>query len=319
MSIENAEATDDVEGITSQLGEMQLEMNSYCDDLLSKNILDEVISQLVAMELCRDGECNVCKVGEQPKNEHESCPVENTAKPTKPKLATEDTGKVFEKAICITYGIEFVGPYKYGDARPNAILPLINNLPSLFPPCVHSAEKGSPYDFTSLDGKWHLSAKSCKRGKAKVAPQVYGQCSVAKLWNKMGWELVDDPVSRRQMVYENILDLLHLFEEHTFSCDTVYYNQRTQTVKFIKRVKPINWGNEVLTWTKHWRNWKGSSTLKAVRNDKTIALIEIQFHSKGRSNMCNRWVLENLLELFPESFEVSSCCKEEQTQEQTQE
>ena len=34
-------------------------------------------------------------------------------KSTKPKVITEDLGKIFEMAICLVYGIPFIGKYKY--------------------------------------------------------------------------------------------------------------------------------------------------------------------------------------------------------------
>jgi hypothetical protein len=41
---------------------------------------------------------------------------------TQISLKTEDTGKIFEMAICKTYGIPFVGKYKYGMEEPELIM-----------------------------------------------------------------------------------------------------------------------------------------------------------------------------------------------------
>ena len=86
---------------------------------------------------------------------------------TKKKLMTEDTGKVFEKAICLKYGIEYQGKYKYGDERANAIQPLLENLPNTFPSCVHTAEKGVNTTSRALMGKVISVRRLAKGAKAK--------------------------------------------------------------------------------------------------------------------------------------------------------
>lgn len=246
----------------------------------------------------------------------------STATATKAQqLKTEDTGKVFEKAICMRYGIDYVGHYKYGDERPKGILPLLAELPSMFPTCVHTAEKGSPFDFTTTDGSLHLSAKTCKRGKAKVAPQVFGQCSVEKLCGEFGWTETADVAVVKRNIQENVASVLSLFEKHTFGCDTIYFNEKRRDVKYIKHTMPIDWASEGLEfkWTKSWESWNNSSTLKVRRtasggiadgnndnNKKLVPILEIQFHSSGRKNMANRWVLENVISLFPEAFNVTT-------------
>lgn len=222
------------------------------------------------------------------------------------KLLTEDTGKVFEKAICMRYGIEYQGKYKYGDERATAIQPLLVELPVVFPQCVHTAEKGSQYDFTSTDGQRHLSAKTCKRGKGKVAPQQFGQCSVQKLWDKMGWCLCDDDGGRRKQIQDEVCSLMPLFEEFTFDCDVIYYHEKKQFVKYIRKLGPIEWDKEEFSWTKTWDKWSNSTTLKVKRGTKFISIFEFQFHSGGRSNMCNRWTMENVLEAFADKFEVAT-------------
>jgi len=223
----------------------------------------------------------------------------------KKKLMTEDTGKVFEKAICLKYGIEYQGNYKYGDERAISILPLLEQLPLVFPSCVHTAEKGSQYDFTSIDGQSHLSAKTCKRGKGKVAPQQFGQCTVQKLWDKMGWEMCEKEEQRRR-IQEGVKQLMVLFEEFTFDCDVIYYHEKKRCVKYIRKIGPIEWEKEDFIWTKTWDKWSNSTTLKVKRGSKFISIFEFQIHSSGRSNMCNRWSMENVLEAFADKFEVTT-------------
>jgi hypothetical protein len=95
----------------------------------------------------------------------------------KKKLLTEDLGKMFEMAICLTFGIPYDGKYKYGMEFPEQLKPRLAKLTELFPMCSHTAKKGARYDYTSVDGTQHLSAKTNKKGKkiGRVAPQVIGQ------------------------------------------------------------------------------------------------------------------------------------------------
>ncbi len=89
-------------------------------------------------------------------------------------LHTEDTGKMFEMAICLAYGIPYNGNYKYGMELPERLKPRLLKLTELFPMCRHTANKQARYDFTSLTCDTHLSAKTTKKGGGKVAPQVIG-------------------------------------------------------------------------------------------------------------------------------------------------
>ena len=228
---------------------------------------------------------------------------------SKTKVSTEDTGKVFEKAICLRYDIEYVGPYKYGLERPNQILPYLHSLPELFPSCVHTAEKGSRYDFTSTDGLKHLSAKTSKRRQAKIAPQVYGQCSVEKLCKAMSWDSEMEQVAFKEKFQNSIIDLLKLFEQHTFDCDIIYYNEARKDVTYLKKSTDIDWSNKEFIWTKHWDKWNNSTTLKVKVDEKFIPIFESQIHSKGRTNMANRWCFDNLLKVFAEHFTITNLSK----------
>ena len=224
---------------------------------------------------------------------------------SKIKVRTEDTGKVFEKAICMRYNIDYVGPYKYGLDRPKEILPYLQSLPELFPSCVHTAEKGSRYDFTSADGTRHLSAKTSKRRQSKIAPQVYGQCSVEKLCNEMNWDPEMAQSAFKQKFQDSIVDLLKLFEKYTFDSDIIYYNEARKEVIYLKKDTDIDWSQKEFKWTKEWDKWNNSTTLKVKVGEKYIPVFESQIHSKGRSNMANRWSFDNLLKIFAEHFTIT--------------
>ena len=110
----------------------------------------------------------------------------------KKKLLTEDLGKMFEMAICLTFGIPYDGKYKYGMELPEQLKLRLAKLTELFPMCSHTAKKGARYDYTSIDGTQHLSAKTNKKGKkiGRVAPQVIGQAQPQKFCDILGIEFV---------------------------------------------------------------------------------------------------------------------------------
>ena len=53
-------------------------------------------------------------------------------------VKTEDTGKIFERAICLAYDIPYDGKYKYGLEEPTRLAPRLARLTELFPPCTHT-------------------------------------------------------------------------------------------------------------------------------------------------------------------------------------
>ena len=270
----------------------------------SKDESLETLFARISLVATEKKQCRVKKTVKSMKGKDEEGTCEPSIVQSK-KLMTEDTGKVFEKAICLKYGIEYKGNYKYGDERALEIQHLLTSLPEMFPSCSHTAEKGSQHDFTAVDKSKHLSAKTCKRGTGKVAPQQFGQCSVQKLWNKMEWEdcEIED---RKRMIQENIKLLLPLFERFTFDCDVIYYHEKRKEVRYIKSLGLIDWEKEEFKWTKSWDKWNNSSTLKVKRGDKYVSVLEMQFHKNGRSNMCNRWAFERLLEAFPDNFQITT-------------
>jgi len=225
-----------------------------------------------------------------------------TMKQLNRKMLTEDTGKIFEMAICKTYGIEYKGKYKYGILEPTEISKSLSQLPSLFPYCEHTAQKGSQYDFTSIDLGEHLSAKSTKKGKGKVAPQVIGQATPQKFC-----EILKIPYNSKnelkQYIQENIVSILAILEKYTFDCPTVYYNKKENTIRYIKQTEPIDWSKFEYIWTKPYNEWKNSSTLKVKKGDKYVSILEIQFHTK-RPNMAIRWSYEDVLDVFKNNFNI---------------
>ena len=220
--------------------------------------------------------------------------------PFKAPLRTEDTGKIFEMAICLAYGIPYAGPYKYDLQTAQQLKVRLAPLPSLFPLCTHTASRGARYDFTSVaDPTLHLSAKTSKGKGAKVAPQVIGQAQPQKLCQLLGIEFTDIP-TLKQYIQTHSTTILPLLVEHTFDCPNLYYNEATDTIQFIRLQTPIDWTTYSYSWTCSWEEWNNSATLKL--GDR--ALVEFQFHTKSRTNMAIRWCYDTFLELFRSHLEI---------------
>jgi hypothetical protein len=224
-------------------------------------------------------------------------------KPAAP-LKTEDTGKMFEMAICLAYGIPYDGKYKYAMEKPESLKCRLLKLTELFPKPKHTAKKGSRYDFTALEGEGrHLSAKSTKKGVGKVAPQVVGQAQPKAFCETLGIPFTDVP-QLKQYLQQNAESVLPALCAYTFDCATVYYNEELNTVRYITVKTPFEWSGRTYSWTCDATAWKNSSTLKMRHGDKDLPILEIQFHTKSRTNMAVRWCFENVLTVFKDCLEV---------------
>ena len=56
-------------------------------------------------------------------------------------LQAEDTGKMFEMAICLAYGISYDGKYKYSMEIPEKLKLRLSKLIDIFPMCRHTAKR----------------------------------------------------------------------------------------------------------------------------------------------------------------------------------
>jgi len=220
------------------------------------------------------------------------------------KLATEDTGKIFEMAICLAYGIHYDGKYKYGMETPEKLKTRLTKVVELFPMCSHTAKRGARYDFTGLaDETKHLSAKTTKKGVGKVAPQVVGQSQPKKFCEIIGIPYTTNTDLKAYM-QTNILSILPILVSYTFDCPNIYYNEEKNTIRFITLTTPIEWAKYTFKWTCDWSKWSNSSTLKVVVEEKEVALLEFQFHTKSRTNMAIRWCYENFLTIFKQNLSI---------------
>lgn len=233
--------------------------------------------------------------------------------PTPTPLKTEDTGKIFEKAICDSFGIPYDGPFKYSQDEVNLLVPRLSRLATdkLFPPCVHTASKGARYDFTSIDGKTHLSAKSNKKKGGQLAPQVVGQPHPQKFCQVLGIEYTT-PETLKQYIQENIVSILPVLWNYTFDSQIIYYVKETNTIRFITPLPEttttpaVNWSEFQYTWTCPHDKWNNTSSLKLEINGKKERILEFQFHTKNRQNMAIRWSIETVLRVFNNQFTVVS-------------
>jgi hypothetical protein len=254
-------------------------------------------------------------------------PSMETPPPTTP-LKTEDTGKIFEKAICDAYGISYDGPFQYSQADVDKLTPRLKRLvtDNMFPMCAHTASKGARYDFTAVaDFGLHLSAKSNKKKGGKIAPQVVGQATPQKFWEEYvqfsggaGAAAVPgaatdptDPATLKKYIQENIAAIMPMLWRYTFDSPIVYYVRDTDQIRFIASGgEQPDWSAFQYTWSRSYDKWTNSTSLRVVApgggdggGDTTI--MEFQFHTKSRQNMAVRWAIDKVLQVFAGHFKVT--------------
>ena len=245
------------------------------------------------------------------------------AQPT--KLKTEDTGKIFEKAICDAYSIPYDGPFQYSQAEVDKLTPRLKRLvtDNLFPMCVHTASKGARYDFTAVaEFGLHLSAKSNKKKGGKVAPQVVGQATPQKFWdecvqftNCSNENGVPDPATLKKYIQENIAAILPMLWRYTFDSPIVYYVRDTDQIRFIAPAAAAaavstggpDWSAFQYSWSRSYDKWTNSTSLRVVApgSGKEETILEFQFHTKSRQNMAVRWAIDKVLQVFAGHFKVT--------------
>tara|TARA_B100000686_G_C16794536_1_gene981324 strand:+ start:1676 stop:2374 length:699 start_codon:yes stop_codon:yes gene_type:complete len=226
------------------------------------------------------------------------------------RIRTEDTGKIFERAGCLAFDTPYDGHYRYGEPPEHLVerlLPLLYN-----GPWKHCASGGCRYDFVNTNNEY-LSFKTTK-GTMKVAPQVIGQASLPKFCEIIGMPFVSTEALKVH-IRDNMNSILSVFEEYTFDCPIVYYNEKTSKIKYIKQTGAIDWSQYDMSWSNEGlfneelnpttgSPYKGSTYgIQPSNGGRRIPICEIQFH-ETRPNMANRWSFENLLRMFPNCFEI---------------
>ena len=249
-----------------------------------------------------------------------SAPPETTT-----PLKTEDTGKIFEKAICDAYGIPYDGPFQYSQADVDKLTPRLKRLvtDNLFPMCAHTASKGARYDFTAVAGESggeviHLSAKSNKKKGGKIAPQVVGQATPQKFWEEFlqftngSNDESPVPATLKKYIQENIAAIMPMLWRYTFDSPIVYYVRDTDQIRFIAPVvgQQPDWTSFQYSWSRPYDKWTNSTSLRVVMpggggGGDTTTIMEFQFHTKSRQNMAVRWVIDKVLGVFAGHFKVT--------------
>jgi hypothetical protein len=224
----------------------------------------------------------------------------------KPKVVTEDLGHIFEMAICLLYGIEYDGKFKYSIDEANKIKDKLQKLKEVFPYNIkHVAGNGNKYDFESVDDQTiHLSAKSIKaKGIAKVCPQVIGQPSKKRFCEAFGLEQSISLEEIKSHIEKNLMQMLEEYCSNTFDCPVVYYNKPKNILLFIRLKEKINWNDYTYTFSHNVKNkkWNESSTVSIGK----VNIGEFQVHNH-RDSIKFRWAFDNVLSMFKDNFEIVS-------------
>jgi hypothetical protein len=225
-------------------------------------------------------------------------------------ILTEDLGKKFEMGICMLYGIEYDGKYKYSMEDAEKLKDRLTNLTNVFPHKLkHTAKNGSQYDFTGEEDETiKLSAKTTKKD-GKVCPQVIGQPSKKKFCEFFNVDINFTLEQIKEYIEANVDKMLNIYFDLTFDCPILYYNQKRDVLQLVKLTnanangehQKINWSELIIEFSHKKKNkaWGESSTISI--NNVTIG--EFQVHN-NRDCIKFRWVFENLLKIFPNIFEV---------------
>ena len=221
----------------------------------------------------------------------------------KPKVVTEDLGKIFEMAICLLYNTPYNGKYKYSLSDAENLSNKISNLKNFIPNnLIHTAKNGSRYDFTLTDTSGeYLSAKTTKKGD-KVCPQVIGQPSKKKFCSHFGLDNSLTTTDIKIYIQNNVSTMLDKYFEYTFDCPIIYYNEHQNICLLIKKREDIIWKDYSIEFSHVTKDkeWNESTTIST----KGITLGEFQVHNH-RDNIKFRWNLLNVLKIFESNFEVT--------------
>jgi len=216
----------------------------------------------------------------------------------KPKVLTEDLGKIFEMAICLLYETPYDGNFKYSMEKAESIKHKIQNLKILFPhKLLHTAKNGARYDFTGQDNdSIKLSAKTTKnRNGIKVCPQVIGQPSKRKFCEFFEIDLNITIPEIKEYIINNIKDMLKVYFDHTFDCPIIFYNEASNNLWFIKKVNDIDWDDCIIEFGHIQKNREWNESTSVHINGFSMGEFQVHNH---RDNIKFRWNFYNLIYCF---------------------
>lgn len=221
-----------------------------------------------------------------------------------PKIITEDLGKIFEKAICNLYDIEYEDKYKYSLEEAENIKQKLFKLKKVFPHKIkHVAKNGNKYDFVSIEnGKITLSAKSSKKD-GKVCPQVIGQPSKKKFCQFFNIENnVDDDIIKKYIEI-NVNSMLYQYINNTFDSPIVYYNKHKDLLLFVILKQKINWNERHISFSHIIKCKKWNESTNIIIDNTVVGEFQVHNH---RDCIKFRWNFEKMLNLFKDNFQVEN-------------
>jgi hypothetical protein len=207
--------------------------------------------------------------------------------PSNPVLRTEDLGKTVEYALCLLYGLEYIGNFKYDLDRANKIKGRFEAVKDILKIKNFVGKTNNYSDFILEDGSG-LSVKSNKCNSYKIAPQIIGQTTKNKFKQYFN---CDDRI--KVFVKDNLDKVLNEYCKYTFEQTLLYYNEKYDDVCIYKLKNPITIEGAYF----YNEKWRESATIKY----KNLTIGEFQIHNH-RNCVKFRFQLDNFIRLFESSF-----------------
>ncbi len=208
-------------------------------------------------------------------------------------INNEDLGKEFEKAVCIYYGIEFKGKFKYNIENSKRLSEKLTPLKELWAPSAeHTANNRSSHDFTYFcNGLMrHLSLKTNKSSGGKVCPQFIGQPTSKTFRKHFG---LSEDVNIKDYITNNFPSMLEKYWNNAYDVPMLYYNEKEDKIYYINPSNYPEFEKEYLSLGKVGKDWNESTTLKY----KGITIGEFQIHNH-RDCIKFRWNHKNLMDFM---------------------
>ena len=227
----------------------------------------------------------------------------------RPRVITEDLGKVCEMAFCLLANTPYQGTYRYSMEKAEELKNRFKELEPEFKGMKHTGTLDDLYDFThESNPDLKMSIKSNKTGYM-VGPQG-GQGTKKTFCEKFNLLQVchTDPAMIKAFVVAETPRILNEFINSTFHCPVIYYNE---PCNLLQHIKPIRYTN-LIDWTKvslrfshieKNKEWNESTTLYLVRDSVLITIGEFQNHAH-RNCFKFRFHFKNLLDQFKDHFEI---------------
>ena len=212
---------------------------------------------------------------------------------TSNNINNEDLGKEFEKAVCIYYGIEFKGNFKYSIENAKRLADKLTPLKELWAPSAeHTANNRSSHDFTYLCNglSRHLSLKTNKTSGGKICPQVIGQPTSKTFRKHFG---LSEDVNIKDYITNNFPSMLKKYWNNAYDVPMLYYNEKDDKIYYIKPSSYPEFEKEYLSLGKVGKDWNESTTLKY--KGETIGEFQVHNH---RDCIKFRWNHKNLMDFM---------------------